>query len=367
MMYDYLIVGAGFTGCVLAERLATQLDKRVLLVEKRPHIGGLASDIYNQDGIQITPYGTHVFYTNSGKVFQYISQFTEWHAYFPTAMVFHENRLLPFPVNTETLRQLYGLRLQNEEEVRAFWEAQRLPIKHPRNLEETIVAQVGWALYETLFKGYTIKYWARDPRQLDGQLVYKLTARTKDQNYITNRYQGLPRHGFSSMFQRMIAHRNISVLLQQDYREVLEDIKFNRLIFTGFIGDFFGHVHGAVEFRSCRFEYETLDREFQQPCLQVNYPNDFAFKRIIEFKHATGQKHPKTTIAREYAIDAKDNGEPFYPVPTRENLERFQRYEREARKLKSVLFCGRLANFRYYPMDVAVARALKLFEAEAQQ
>lgn len=358
-MFDYLVVGAGFAGCTVAERLASQLGKRVLLVDKRNHIGGNANDYYNEAGILVHQYGPHIFHTNNERVFAYLSQFTEWRPYQHRVLAYVDGQLVPMPINLDTINQLYGLNLSSNQ-LEEFFSHVREPIAEVRTAEEAILSQVGRDLYAKFFRGYTRKQWGLDPSELDASVTRRVPIRTnRDSRYFSDRYQGIPKHGYSALFARMTAHPNISVLLNTDYRSIVDEVRFGRLVYTGPIDQFFDYSHGRLPYRSLRFEFETLPMMTYQPVATVNYPNDYDFTRVTEFKHLTGQIHPRTTIMREYP---QAEGDPYYPVPNEHSREFAQKYLHHASKLKSVWFAGRLANYRYCDMDQVVEAALDLFQ-----
>jgi UDP-galactopyranose mutase len=358
-MFDFLIVGAGFAGCVLAERIASRFDRKVLIVEKRDHIGGNCFDFYNEDGLLVHKYGPHYFRTNNKKVFDYLSQFTQWRYHQYRILAFVNGQLLPLPINLDTVNNLYGLKLSSFE-LEEFFEKVREPVEKIRTSEDIVIAQVGRELYEMFFKNYTKKQWGLDPSELDASVCARIPVRTnRDGRYFNDKYQAMPKHGYSEMFRKLISHPNIHLLLKTDYKEILDLVPFNKMIYTGPIDEFFDHKFGRLPYRSLRFEFETLDQECYQPVSQVNYPNDYDFTRIVEIKHATGQRHQKTTIVREYPLE---KGDPYYPIPREENQLLYERYKKEADKLKDVYFIGRLANYRYHNMDEVVALALELFE-----
>jgi UDP-galactopyranose mutase len=311
-MFDFLIVGAGFAGCVLAERIANQLERKVLIVEKRGHIGGNSYDFYNEDGLLVHKYGPHYFRTDSKKVFDYLSQFTKWHYYQYKILASVDGQLLPLPINLDTVNKLYGLNLSSFE-LEKFFKKVREPVKNIRTSEDIIIAQVGRELYEKFFKNYTKKQWGLDPSELDASVCARIPVRTnRDGRYFNDKYQAMPRYGYTEMFRKIISSPNIHLLLKTDYKEILDLVPFNKMIYTGLIDEFFEHKFGRLPYRSLRFEFETLDQEWYQPVSQVNYPNDYYFTRIVEIKHATGQRHQKTTIVREYP---SEEGDPYYPVP----------------------------------------------------
>lgn len=367
-MFDFLIVGAGFSGSVLAERIATQLNKRVLLVDRRHHIGGNAYDHFNEAGILVHKYGPHWFHTNDRKVFDYLSQFTEWRYHFHRVRTSVDGQLLPIPINMDTINQLYGMTLSSPTDVQAYFDSVRIEIENPRNSEEVVVSQVGKDLYNKFFKGYTIKQWEVHPKDLSASVAGRIPTRTnRDDRYFTDKYQCIPKYGYTSLFNKMIDHPNISVLLNTDFRRIEHEIKFNKMIYTGPIDTFFDNSYGKLPYRSLRFEHETLNMEYFQSHQQINYPNEYDFTRIVEWKHATGQKHHLTTITKEYSYLADDISEKYYPIPMEENYFIFDKYKAQSQKMKSVFFCGRLADYKYYNMDQVVARALAIFEKQIIQ
>jgi UDP-galactopyranose mutase len=360
-VFDFLIVGAGFAGCVLAERIASQLDRKVLVVERRDHIGGNSYDFFSEDGLLVHQYGPHYFRTNSDKVFDYLSQFTQWHYHQYRILTFVDGQLLPLPINLDTVNQLYGLNLSSFE-LEKFFEKVREPIKEIKTSEDVILSQVGHELYEKFFKNYSKKQWGMDPSELDASVCGRIPTRTsRDRRYFSDKYQAMPRHGYTEMFRKMLSHPNIHLLLKTDYRDIVDLVKFSKLIYTGPIDEFFESKFQSLPYRSLRFEFETLDQEWYQPVSQVNYPNDYDFTRIVEIKHATGQKHKKTCIVREYPCQ---DGDPYYPIPREKNRIHYEKYRQEAAKLDKVFFIGRLAHYRYYNMDQVVNLALELFETK---
>lgn len=359
-MFDYLIVGCGLSGCVLAERIATQLNKKVLIIDMRSHIGGNCFDYYDKAGVLVHKYGPHYFRTNLKHVFDYLSKFTEWHYVYYRIKVMVDGRLVPLPINLDTVNDLYGYNFSTDE-LKEFFDKQKTEVKALENSEDVIMSKVGRELYEMFYKAYTIKQWGLDPKDLDASVCARIPIRTnRDDRYFTDKYQAMPKHGYHRMFEKLLEYPNIHIMLQTNYKEIKDTIKFARLIYTGPIDEFFDFKHGKLPYRSLRFEYETLDVEYYQPVSQVNYPSDYDFTRIVEIKHATGQKHHKTTIAREYPLP---EGEPYYPIPKPENEELYQKYKAKADKLlPDVYFMGRLAQYRYLNMDQVVDSALKLFE-----
>ena len=362
MKYDFLIVGAGFAGSVLAERIASQLGRTCLIAERRNHIGGNAYDHYDKAGVLLHDYGPHYFRTNSQRIVDYLSQFTEWHQVKYTILSWTDGKYWQFPINLNTFEQLIG-HPSTSEEMEAQLAEWRVPIESPKNSEEVIVSQVGWKLYEKFFKNYTRKQWHRDAKELDASVCGRIPIRTnRDDRYLSERFQALPKAGFTAMFEKMLAHPKIKVLLNTDYREARAQIEFDHLIYTGPIDEYYEHCFGQLPYRSLRFEPETLAQQYFQPAMQVNYPNDHEFTRIVEIKHATGQQLPSTTIVREYPENFGPGHEPYYPIPAPDAKALYAKYAERAALEKKVSFVGRLATYRYYNMDQVVGMALAEYE-----
>jgi UDP-galactopyranose mutase len=363
-MFDYLIVGAGFAGSVLAERLATVNNKKVLIIDQRDHIGGNAYDHYNKDGILIHKYGPHIFHTNSKKVFDYLSQFTQWRSYEHRVLASVDGQLVPIPINLTTINKLYGLNL-NCSEVETFFESKAEKRDKIRTSEDVVVSKVGKELYEKFFKYYTRKQWDLDPSELDASVTSRVPTRTnKDDRYFTDTYQAMPLHGYTRMFQKMLSHPNIKVMLNTDYKEIVDVIPYKNMIYTGPIDSFFNYCYGRLPYRSLEFKFETHDVSTFQSTGTINYPNEQAYTRITEFKYLTGQNHQKTSIVYEFP---QAEGDPYYPIPRPENAEIYKQYQRLANAMTNTYFTGRLATYKYYNMDQVVAQSLALFEKITQQ
>jgi UDP-galactopyranose mutase len=358
-MFQFLVVGAGFAGSVAAERLATGLDAKVLVVDKRNHIGGNAYDHYNEDGILVHRYGPHIFHTASREVFEYLSRFTAWRSYQHRVVCHVDGQLVPLPINLDTINRLNNSNFSSDE-IAAFFAARAEPpaCGAPRTSEEVIVGKVGRELYEKFFKNYTRKQWGLDPSELDASVTARIPVRTnRDDRYFTDAYQAMPAGGYTRMFERMLDHPNIKVMLNTDYREVVRVIPHEEIVYTGPVDAFFDYKFGPLPYRSLDFKFETLNRPVFQPAPVVNYPNEYDFTRITEFKYLTGQEHPKTTVVYEFP---KAEGDPYYPVPRPENAELYRKYEELAKRVDDVHFVGRLATYRYYNMDQVVAQSLTL-------
>ena len=357
-MYDWLIVGAGFAGSVLAERLASQRGERVLIIDRRPHVGGNAYDRYDEAGLLIHQYGPHIFHTNAQQIFDHLSQFTDWRPYEHRVLAEVDKQLLPIPINLDTVNKLYGLDLTSEE-LEGWFASRAEPVAEIRTSEDVVVSKVGRELYEKFFRGYTRKQWGLDPSELDKSVTARVPTRTnRDDRYFGDEYQFMPKHGYTRMFERMLDHPNINIMVQTDYEDVKNIIPHRRLIFTGPIDEFFGYRFGKLPYRSLQFKHVTLDQEWHQPVAVVNYPQTNDYTRVTEYKHLTGQTHPKTALTYEFP---SAHGDPYYPVPKAENQELYKKYERLSLTTPNVWFVGRLATYRYYNMDQIVGQALATF------
>ena len=358
-MFDYIIVGAGFAGSVLAERLASQADKKILVVDKRNHIAGNAYDFYNTDGILVHKYGPHIFHTNSKDVFEYLGQFTDWRTYEHRVLASIDGQQVPIPINLTTINTLYGLNL-SADEVEGFFASKAELKDKVMTSEDVVVAKVGRELYQKFFRNYTRKQWDLDPSELDASVTARVPTRTnKDDRYFTDVYQSMPLHGYTAMFQNMLNHLNIHVMTNTNYADIQHMIPHKALIFTGPIDSYFDYCYGKLPYRSLEFQFETHDTETFQATGTVNYPNEHLYTRSTEFKYLTGQKHAKTTLVYEYP---KAEGDPYYPIPRPENAELYKKYQALADKTPDVYFTGRLGTYKYYNMDQVVAQSLTLFK-----
>ena len=391
LSFNNLIIGAGFCGLTFAERAATQRGETSLIIEKRNHIGGNAYDKYDDHGVLIHTYGPHYFRTNSPKIKDYLSQFTEWHPVDYQILSHTDDRYWNFPINLNTFEQILG-RPSTTEEMEQWIESKRVPIENPANSEEVIISQVGWELYEKFFKGYTLKQWKRHPKDLDASVCGRIPIRTnRDDRYLREEFQALPKAGYTRMFERMVeaCGDKVKILFNTDFREILPHVQFQHLVYTGPIDEYYDFEHGSLPYRSLRFEAESFSAEqlksregisgkegFWQPAMQVNYPNDEDFTRIVEVKHATGQDCRNTTIVREYPDDYGPGKEAYYPIPAPDSSAQYKKYKEltetnpfpkhlrlnPAMPEPTVSFIGRLATYRYYNMDQVVGMALAEFE-----
>ena len=362
-MFDYLIVGAGFAGSVLAERLANVSQRKIIIVDQRDHIGGNAYDYYNKDGILIHKYGPHIFHTNSRKVFDYLSQYTTWRPYEHRVLASVDGQLVPMPINLDTINRLYSLQL-NSHELQSYFDSKAEKISKILTSEDVVVSKVGRELYEKFFKGYTRKQWDLDPSELDASVSARVPTRTnRDDRYFTDTYQAMPAQGYSRMFQKMLSHPNIKIMLNTDYKEIIDVIPYKTMIYTGPIDSYFNYCYGRLPYRSIEFKFETHETDVFQSTGTINYPNEHPYTRITEFKYLTGQKHHKTSVVYEYP---QAEGDPYYPIPRPENAEIYKKYQGLANTMTNTYFTGRLATYRYYNMDQVVAQSLTLFEKITQ-
>ncbi len=364
--YDYLIVGAGFAGSVLAERLAEGLGRNVLLIDRREHIGGNAYDHEDAAGVMVHRYGPHIFHTNAQRIVDYLSRFTEWRPYEHRVLARVDEHLVPIPINLTTLNTLYG-HAMDEEQAKVFLAERAEPVEPIRTSEDVVINQIGRELYETFFRGYTRKQWGLDPSELDKSVTSRVPTRTnEDDRYFTDTFQMMPLHGYTRMFERMLDHPRIDLLLSTDFKDVRERVNYRHLIYCGPIDEYFDHCFGRLPYRSLRFQHETHEQARFQPVAVVNYPSqDVPYTRITEYKHLTGQEHAHTSISYEFPCA---EGDPYYPVPRPENAELYKRYKALADETPNVTFLGRLGTYKYYNMDQVVGQALALYQrlAEAQ-
>jgi len=356
MKTDVLVVGAGFSGAVVARELAER-GCEVVVVDKRDHIGGNAHDRVDAHGVLVHPYGPHIFHTNSQRIFDYLSRFTDWRPYEHRVLASVEGKLVPLPINIDTVNRLYGLAL-DEDSIQGYFDRVREPREQIRTSEDVVVNAVGRDLYEKFFRGYTRKQWGLDPSQLAASVAARIPTRTnRDDRYFTDTFQAMPLEGYTRMFERILDHARIRVETGVDFFAARERLQARHLVYTGPVDAFYQHRFGALPYRSLRFEHEHLPATARyQQVGTVNYPNEHDYTRITEFRHLTGQAHAGTSIVREYP---QAEGDPYYPVPRPENEALFKRYEALALAEPDVTFVGRLAQYRYYNMDQCVGAAIK--------
>ncbi|MEJ7783512.1 MAG: UDP-galactopyranose mutase [Solirubrobacteraceae bacterium] len=363
--YDTLVVGAGYAGSILAERLATECGHRVLVIDRRDHVAGNAYDYRDEHGVLVHKYGPHIFHTNAEKVVEYLSRFTDWRPYEHRVVALVDDKHVPIPINRTTINELYGLSLTTDEEVEAFYAERAEPMDFIANSEDVVVAKVGRELYEKFFQGYTRKQWERDPSELDKSVCARIPLRTNDDDrYFGDKFQQMPVDGYTAIFERMLDHPNIEVRVSTEFDDVRDEIEFDHLVYTGPIDAYFDHRFGKLPYRSLEFEIRseaTPDGEKVLPVATVNYPSfDVPWTRITEYRHMTGQdRHDWTTMHVEYP---RSEGDPYYPIPNPETQALYKRYEALAAQEAGVTFVGRLARYQYLNMDQVVGQALATFE-----
>lgn len=360
MHYKYVVVGAGLAGLTVAERIASEMNEKVLVVEKRGHIGGNVYDSYNEDGILIHNYGPHIFHTNDKTVYDYLSKFTKWNDFWHRVLTYVDGNLIPMPITVETINKLYNMNLSCDE-VEEFIKKKAVPMDEIKTSRDVALSKVGEEIYQKFFENYTKKQWGIDPAEIDTSVISRIPIRyNRDTRYFADKYQGMPKHGYTKMCENMIANKNIQVMLNADFMEVKDQITYDTLIFTGQTDEYYNYKYGKLSYRSIDFVFETFDKERYQEAPVVNYPNDYDFTRITEFKQLTWQENSKkTTILKEFPCS---DGEPYYPFPTKECKAQFAKYQEDMDKETNVYFLGRLAQYRYYNMDAVVAQALHLFD-----
>lgn len=354
-MFDFLVVGCGLVG-ITASRVLAENGNKVLIIDKRNHIGGNIYDYYNEDGILIHKYGPHIFHTNNKEVWSFLSKFTEWREYQHRVLSYANGQLVPMPINLDTINMLYGTNYDSVT-IKDFFNSVKENVEKINNSKDVIVSQVGEELYKLFFEGYTKKQWNLYPYELGKEVTSRVPTRNnRDNRYFTDTYQGMPKYGYTKMAENIIDHENIKIMLNTSYEEIKGELNYSKVIFTGCIDEFFEYKYGKLPYRSLNFVEETYDKEFYQTVGVVNYPNDYDYTRITEYKHLTGQKHDKTAIMKEISSSI---GEPYYPIPKQENKELYNKYKREAEANKNVYFLGRLGTYSYMNMDAVVLQAIE--------
>ncbi len=377
-MFDYIIVGAGFAGSVIAERIAKTLNKKLLIIEKRRHIGGNCYDYKDENGIIVHKYGPHLFHTNDKQVFDYLSNFTDWNIYHHKVLAFIDGRKVPIPFNFNTIEQLFPLTFAQKLQrklLNRYKYGSKVPILELKKIGDKDLKFLANFIYEKVFKNYTAKQWNMKPEEIDPEVTARVPVFVgKDDRYFNDKYQVIPKDGYTKIFERMLEHPNIKLMLNTDYKEVInidfEDKKIyffgkefeGKLIFTGMIDELFNYKFGKLPYRSLDLKFETIEKEQFQEVATVNYPNDYDFTRITEFKHIHPAKTDKTTILKEYPKEYKEGDIPYYPVFTPKNMEKYNQYRELLDNFKQIIPVGRLADYRYYDMDDIVKRALEVFE-----
>jgi UDP-galactopyranose mutase len=380
MTYNSIIVGAGLAGLVIAERLARINNEKILIIEQRNHIGGNCFDFYNDHGILVHQYGPHIFHTDNTRVWDYLSQFTDWHYYQHTVLGMIDGQYVPIPFNINTLYQLFPNSIASRIErklISNFGFGAKLPINELMKFDDQDLNFIAQTVYDKIYLNYSLKQWGDSFQTISSKILSRVpVVITKDNRYFYNRYQGLPKQGFTRMFHKMIDHPNIKILLNTSMSEVIEltsslhTVNFlgrpfsGNLIFTGMIDELFSYEFGELPYRSLNFIHETIKNEYFQMNSVINYPNDYDFTRITEFKHMTSQNHSFTAILREYPCRYDKNKEmvPCYPMITSENQKILAKYQQLENQFGRLFLIGRLAEYKYYDMDDMVENALNLFD-----
>ena len=364
----WVIVGAGFTGAVLAEQIASRLDQDVLVIDRRDHIGGNAYDYPGPHGLLVHRYGPHIFHTNSENVWRYLSRFTRWRPYYHRVLAMVEGNALPVPFNLNSIAGAFPPYLATEISRRliaAYGFGKKVPVLKLRETDDPELALIANYVYDNVFRNYTFKQWNLTPEQLDPGVTARVPIfLSRDDRYFQDRYQAMPADGYTAMFERLLDHPRIKIALRTDHKSLGGRHADARMIFTGPIDEYFDYAQGPLPYRSLRFELREAAEPFVQAVGTVNYPNEFDFTRITELKHLTGQKSAATLLVEEYPeAYVPGTNEPYYPIPTPDTARALKPYQEMARSLHGkVWFAGRLGDYAYYNMDQACARALAMFE-----
>ena len=376
-MIDYIVVGSGLAGVVMAERIATQLNKKVLIIEKRNHIGGNCFDFKDENNILIHKYGPHLFHTNNKDVIDYLSKFTSWDIYNHEVLCFIDGKKVPIPFNFNTLYELFpNLKAKELEELllKTYEYNSKIPILELKKSTNKDLSFLADFIYDKIFVNYTAKQWGMKPEDMDGAVTARVPIFIgKDNRYFNDSYQSLPKFGYTKMIENMLNHKNIKLMLNTDFKEIctlkdkdfyLFDKKFDgNVIYTGQIDELFDYKFEELPYRSVDMRFETIEKEFYQEKATINYPNDYDFTRITEFKHIHPINSSKTTILKEYPQEyIKNVNTPYYPIFTTENQERYNQYLEYSKEFKNLILVGRLAEYKYYDMDDIVIRALEVFK-----
>ncbi len=378
-MFNYIIIGAGFAGSVLAERIADVLNEKVLVIEKRNHIGGNCYDYRTKDGIIVHKYGPHLFHTDHKQVFDYLSNFTDWHIYHHKVLAFIDGKKVPVPFNLNTLYMVFPNSLAKrieEKLIRQFPYNSKIPILELRRESDKDLKFLAEYIYEKVFVNYTAKQWGMKPEEIDPEVTARVPVFVgRDDRYFNDRYQAVPCEGYTKVFERMLSHPNIKLMLNTDFREVMKidlgnkKIYFfgqefrGKVIFTGMIDELFEYKFGELPYRSLDLKFETLDIEYFQEVATVNYPNNYDFTRITEFKHIHPADVRKTVILKEYPRTCRAGKDiPYYPVFTKESQELYNKYKELVKEFENLVLVGRLAEYKYYDMDDIIERSLEVFE-----
>lgn len=378
-MFDVVIIGAGFAGAVLAERLASQQNKKVLLVDKRQHVGGNCYDYKDDNGIIVHKYGPHLFHSNLRHVWDYLSQFTEWDIYQHKVLACIDGKPVPIPFNLNTLYEVFpdSMARRMEEKLLDEYEYNsKVPILKLKQSTDKDLQFLADFVYEKIFLHYTMKQWGMKPEEIDGAVTARVPIFIgRDNRYFNDEYQGVPKKGYTDIFNNMLNHPNIKLMLNTSAKEILEltDDKIKlmgmpfdgKVIYTGLLDDLFDYKFGELPYRSVDMRFESISKKDYQEAATVNYPNNYEFTRITEFKKVHYADVPNTTILKEYPqLYKRGENTPYYPIFTEKNQEMYGKYADEAKKYNQLILVGRLAEYRYYDIDDMVERALQIYENE---
>lgn len=371
MSQTNIIVGSGFSGSTMARLIAEKLDEKVVVVDKKDHIAGNSYDYRDENGIMIHKYGSHIFHTNNEKVWSFLKQFTDFNTYMHEVVGILDGIEAQIPFNFTTLYQIFPETLAKrleEKLLKKFEYNKKVPILEFQKQDDEDLKFLAEYVYEKIFLNYTTKQWGVSPKDVDGAVTARVPVYlSKDNRYFQDKYQGIPLEGYTKVVEKMLDHPNIEVVLNKDFAEFKKEnsdlLQNARIFYTGSIDEFFDYKFGKLPYRSVNFKFETHNREFYQTHACINYPNNYDFTRIHEYKHYLNDKSEKTVIAKEYSeFFELGKNERYYPIASEENAKLYQKYLDEAKNLKDVYFFGRLGDYKYYNMDLAVARAIELFE-----
>ena len=360
---DVIIIGGGPVGCVLAERISTELNLKCLIIDKRSHIGGNCYDEKNSKGLLYHKYGPHYLRFKNKKTLNYLSNFTKWISGEYIVKSAFDNKLYPIPINLDTLELFFNTKFKSKKEAISFINKKKIKVRNPKNSEEFILSKLGKEIYEKFYKNYTIKQWGMHPKKLSNEITGRLPIRyNRNPYYVKEKLRMMPKNGYTSMFKKMVKNKNIKIKLNTDFHKIRNKISFrNFMIYTGEPDRYFNFKFGKLNWRSLNFRFNTYKKNKIQKCVQYNYPNDHKFTRTVEIKHVTKQKSKYTVISKEYP---KSKGDPYYPISDKKNLSIFKKYEKLImnEKKKNVYFEGRLAKYKYFNTDEVIENALILFE-----
>ena len=378
---DYLIVGAGLTGIVFAERLSRNKDNKIHIIDRKKHIGGTCYDFYNEDGILIHKYGPHIFNTPSKEIWDYVTEFSPFIEYFHRVLGYVDGKLVPIPFNLQSIKEVFPQRMAEnltDKLLKKYGYNTKVPVLELQKQDDDDLQFLADFVYEKVFLHYTMKQWGMSPDEVGGKAMARIPVFVStDDRYFQNPYQGLPKYGYTYMMEKMLSAPNISVTLGQDYKDVITLDEQNntilyhgtpfegKVIFTACLDGLFDYRFGPLPYRSLNFKFETLDQEDFQPVATVNYPSNYTFTRITEFKKLTKQEHPKTTIMREHSCQYDHNDtsvDPLYPIPKEDNEKQYAQYMDLARKYPQLIIAGRLANYKYFTMSETIENALKIYK-----